>query len=147
MSQTGSEWGTSMCACEHCQHRLLAVPKVGLAALVAGWAGLVVSALNCVPLGELDGGRIVHGIWGRRAATRVGAVATLLMGIGALFDDLALYWILFVLLVQRGPVLPQNDEVSDPDDSSTVALAAGLLFVPVLALLPYIGDVTQASGF
>jgi membrane-associated protease RseP (regulator of RpoE activity) len=34
--------------------------------VVAGWAGLVINALNCIPIGDLDGGRIAFGIWGRR---------------------------------------------------------------------------------
>ena len=61
-------------------------------AVFAGWAGLVINGLNLIPIGELDGGRILHGIWGRRAATRVGVVVTLVLGLAGFIDSLALYW-------------------------------------------------------
>lgn len=55
---------------------------------LAGWAGLIVNAINCIPLGELDGGRIACGVWGRRAAGRLGAITTLLLAIGGALDEL-----------------------------------------------------------
>lgn len=113
--------------------------------MYAGWAGVVVNGLNLIPMGELDGGRITHALWGRRAASRVSVVLTLLLGLAGIVDSLALYWILLVLTLQRGPIVPQQQEVTAPVDGRAVALAAGLLFVPLLTLLPFPGDVTAAA--
>lgn len=30
------------------------------------WAGLLINAINSIPAGELDGGRISFAIWGRK---------------------------------------------------------------------------------
>lgn len=30
------------------------------------WAGLLINAINSIPAGELDGGRICFAIWGRK---------------------------------------------------------------------------------
>jgi membrane-associated protease RseP (regulator of RpoE activity) len=93
-------------------------------------------------MGQLDGGRITHSVWGRRAATRINVITTLVLGLAGIIDSLALYWILFVLFLQRGPISPQQDEVSEPDKDAAL-FGALLLFIPFLTLLPYPADVTS----
>lgn len=34
--------------------------------LIWAWAGLLINAINSIPAGELDGGRISFAIWGRK---------------------------------------------------------------------------------
>ena len=97
-------------------------------------------------MGELDGARVAHAIWGRRPAALVSAVLIILLGLAAIADSLALYWILLVLTLQRGPIQPQREELSTPEDSTQVNIGLALLFLPLLALLPFPGDVTS-SGF
>ena len=54
------------------------------------------NGLNLIPMGELDGGRIAHSLWGRRAASRISVVLTLALGLAGIVDSLALYWILLI---------------------------------------------------
>ena len=49
--------------------------------------------------GVLDGGRIAHGLWGRRASERIGVITLLLLGLGGLANTLALFWALLVHLL------------------------------------------------
>lgn len=100
------------------------------------------NGLQLIPMGQLDGGRIAHSVWGRRAATRINVVVTLVLGLAGIIDSLALYWILLVLFLQRGPISPQQDEVSQPN-SDALLFGAALLFIPILTLLPYPADVTS----
>lgn len=105
---------------------------------VAGWAGLLVNAINAIPAGELDGGRIFLALFGRRAASRMSALALFLLGIGGISNGLALFWLLLVLTLQRQPVVPCEEELTPLARNSTLERAAIVaLLLPLLILLPY----------
>ncbi|BDA45797.1 probable zinc metalloprotease EGY2, chloroplastic [Coccomyxa sp. Obi] len=115
--------------------------------LAAGWAGLLANALNCIPVGVLDGGRIAHGLWGRRNASRLNIISLFLLGVTGIFDTLSLFWVLFVIFLQRGPISPQKEELSQPESQSDRVLGLCLLGLSLLVLLPYPGTLVPDTGF
>jgi membrane-associated protease RseP (regulator of RpoE activity) len=103
--------------------------------VVVGWLGLIITAINLLPAGQLDGGRIVLAIYGRKTA-RVTTIATLIiLGIGSLVSPLALYWAILVLFLQRDLERPALNELTEPDDARA-ALGILALFLMAATLLP-----------
>lgn len=63
----------------------------------AGWIGVVVTAINLAPVGQLDGGHIAYALLGRRRAAVLGQALILLMvGAGFLYARHWLVWAFFV---------------------------------------------------
>lgn len=103
--------------------------------VIMGWLGLVITALNVMPAGRIDGGRIVQAIYGRKIAGRATAVTFVVLTIVALANALALYWAALILFLQRGEERPCLDDLSEPDDARA-ALALLMLFLMLATLLP-----------
>lgn len=100
-----------------------------------GWLGLVVNAINLLPAGQLDGGRIVQAVYGRTIARRSTFATVILLGLAALTTPLALYWAFVILFLQRDLERPSLEEITEPDDARA-ALALLALFLMVATLLP-----------
>ncbi|CAN0484228.1 unnamed protein product [Ectocarpus sp. 8 AP-2014] len=75
---------------------------------IVGVTGIIVNALNLMPIGSLDGGRIAMSAFGRKAGGVLGTVTLLLQAISSVFNNysLQLFWGLLVILFQRGQDLP-----------------------------------------
>ncbi|KAK4489261.1 hypothetical protein RD792_005058 [Penstemon davidsonii] len=104
--------------------------------VIWAWAGILINAINSIPAGELDGGRISFAIWGRKAATRFTSASIVLLGLSSLLNDVAFYWVVLIFFLQRGPIAPLSEEITDPDDKY-VALGIGVLLLGLLVCLPY----------
>lgn len=104
--------------------------------LIWAWAGLLINAINSIPAGELDGGRISFAIWGRKASARFTAASIALLGLSSLFNDVAFYWVVLIFFLQRGPIAPLSEEITDPEDKY-VALGVVVLLLGLLVCLPY----------
>ncbi|OUL36022.1 site-2 protease family protein [Nostoc sp. T09] len=103
--------------------------------VVIGWLGLVITALNLMPAGQLDGGRIVQAIYGRKTAGRATLATLILLGIVSLANPLAMYWAIVILFLQRDLERPSLNEISEPDDARA-ALGLLALFLMISTLLP-----------
>ena len=113
--------------------------------MIIGWLGLVITAINVLPAGQLDGGRIVQAIYGRRTA-RITTVLTIgVLVLASFATPLALYWALVVAFLQRDLERPSLEELSEPDDARA-AIALVLLFLTVATLLPLTPSLAGTLG-
>ncbi|MEG4502354.1 site-2 protease family protein [Microcoleus sp. F6_B4] len=103
--------------------------------VVIGWLGLVITAINLMPAGQLDGGRIVQAIYGRKIASRTTLATFVVLAIVSLINPLALYWAIVILILQRNLERPSLNELTEPDDARA-ALGLLALFLMIAALLP-----------
>jgi len=103
--------------------------------VIIGWLGLVITALNLMPAGQLDGGRIVQAIYGRKTAGRATIATLILLALVSLGNTLAMYWAIVIFFLQRDQERPSLNEVTEPDDARA-ALGLLALFLMITTLLP-----------
>lgn len=99
----------------------------------AGWLGLFVTALNLLPVGQLDGGHIARAMFGSQAGAIIGGIAmwTLLL-LGLFVWPGLLMWALIVFLIAGRGAPPLNDIT--PISRGRMWLGA-LAFVLLLAII------------
>ena len=116
--------------------------------VVIGWLGLVITALNLLPAGKLDGGRIVHAVYGRKTARRTTLATLIILGIVSLFNPanpIPLYWAVLILFLQRDLERPVQNELTEPDDSRA-AWALLALFLTLATLIPLSASLAGRIG-
>lgn len=112
---------------------------------LVGWLGLVLTAINLMPAGQLDGGRIVQSIYGRKIAGRTTVITLIVLGVVSLVNPLALYWAIVILFLQRDLERPALNELSEPDDARA-ALGLLALFLMAATLLPLTPNLAGRLG-
>jgi membrane-associated protease RseP (regulator of RpoE activity) len=125
--------------------RLLAAPLgvkdlAGIAAnpfYMAAWIGLLVTSLNLLPVGQLDGGHAVYAVLGRRVHKYAGRLAFLSM---VALAPLGWLWhgvpsgVLYVILLFIMLRLPHPQPLDDADALGTARKAVALFTLLVFAL-------------
>ncbi len=71
----------------------------------AGWIGLLVTAMNLLPAGQLDGGHVTYALFGRRYiwVSRLTVAVILTLGVTRLWDGWLVWGILLLFMGVRHP--------------------------------------------
>ncbi|UCB52545.1 MAG: site-2 protease family protein [Candidatus Zixiibacteriota bacterium] len=98
-------------------------------AAFAGWAGILVTMLNLLPIGQLDGGHIMYALLGRNQR-KVALVATFaLIPLGYFLWFGWFVWVVLVLLIKVGHPPTLDDQVSLDAKRKVIGWLAMLIFI------------------
>jgi membrane-associated protease RseP (regulator of RpoE activity) len=100
---------------------------------MAGWVGLLVTFMNLIPAGQLDGGHILFTVFGKRAGKVLPVILVVLVALGFLYTGWWL-WAFLIFLLGRSHAEPL-DQITQLDPPRK-ALAVLLLVVFLLVLTP-----------
>ncbi|HLO18665.1 MAG TPA: site-2 protease family protein, partial [Anaerolineales bacterium] len=111
---------------------------------LAGWAGLLVTALNLLPVGTLDGGHVAYGLFGEKARrifpVAIGTLIVLSFLPSLLSLSLGAFnfsWLLWVfILFWLGNVRTQPLDDITPLDGKRRALGFFMLFLFIILFTP-----------
>ena len=105
---------------------------------ISGFLGLIVTALNLMPVGQLDGGHIVHAMYGQRTAAVVSQVARLLMLLlSFVYREYFMWAVLLLFIPSAEPALNDVSELDGKRDFLGLLSLALLLMIilPAPAML------------
>lgn len=103
----------------------------------AAWLGLLLTGMNLLPVGQLDGGHVSYALLGRYAHWLAVATFMGLLAAGYFLSSMWYVWAFFVLMsgLRHTPTL---NDITRPDPArQIVGLAALLLFVATIVPMPF----------
>lgn len=102
---------------------------------LAGWFGLLVTSLNLLPAGQLDGGHVLYAALGRRTTLLSGCLAVGLAWLGYRLWSGWFLWAAIIALMTRLGHPPTVDDDVPLDGRRLVGAAASLLLL-ILTFVP-----------
>lgn len=102
----------------------------------AGWAGILVTALNLIPAGTLDGGHVIYGLFGDKSRKAFPYIIGLLIVAGFFWSG---WWLWAVLLFWLGRVHAQPlDQITTLDPTRRlIAYSMIIIFFLVFTPVPF----------
>jgi membrane-associated protease RseP (regulator of RpoE activity) len=103
----------------------------------AAWFGMLATALNLFPIGQLDGGHISYAVLGRRSTAVTMVMVPCLIGLSFVSSSWIVWTVLTIgMLLAFGPRHPRVFDEETPLDSTRMWLAAFALLMFVLCFTP-----------
>lgn len=103
---------------------------------MAGWAGLLVSAFNLLPVGQLDGGHVLYSLIGQRARVFRWPIIGVLVALGIFFWQGWLLWAGLIFLFGQSHPDPLDDVTRLDTLRKVIAVAVLLIFLLTFTVLP-----------
>jgi membrane-associated protease RseP (regulator of RpoE activity) len=100
----------------------------------AAWVGMLATALNLLPVGQLDGGHIVYACFPRRHGVVSIVVALLLLPLGVFWYGWTVWGVVLLIVGRRHPMVYDSGEL-DPGRRK-LALLALAIFLLCFTLAP-----------
>jgi membrane-associated protease RseP (regulator of RpoE activity) len=100
----------------------------------AGWAGILVTMLNLLPIGQLDGGHIMYALLGKKQRSVAIAATFALIPLGLFLWNGWFVWVVLVLLIKIGHPPTLDDQV--PIDTKRKIIGWLAMFIFVLSFTP-----------
>jgi membrane-associated protease RseP (regulator of RpoE activity) len=102
---------------------------------IAGYLGLIITAFNLIPIGQLDGGHIVHAMLGQKTSLIIGQVARfLILILGLIHSEFLIFaLLLFFFPLQDEPALNDVSELNNIRDIIGLS-TLGLLLLIILPM-------------
>ncbi len=101
----------------------------------AGWAGLLVTALNLIPAGQLDGGHIMYVLFGKRAKKLLPVILVTLSLLGFAWPGWWI-WVFLIFFLGRQHAEPL-DQITQLDNKRRVlSILALIIFVLIFTPVP-----------
>jgi membrane-associated protease RseP (regulator of RpoE activity) len=100
----------------------------------AGWAGLLVTSFNMIPIGQLDGGHVIYSLIGKRASRLLPFVLVALILLGMVWAG---WWLWAFLILLLGRIFAEPlDQITQLDPNRKLLAIFGLIifflvFIPV----------------
>lgn len=101
----------------------------------AGWAGLLVTSLNLIPVGQLDGGHILYSLIGKRMRI-LWPFVVLALGILGFFYSGWWMWTFLILFLGQATAEPQDQITPLDPGRKALAIFTIILFFLVFTPLP-----------
>ncbi len=105
---------------------------------LAGWAGLLITGLNLIPVGQLDGGHLLYGILGKRTQKIVPFIVGALLLLGLVWTGWWL-WALLILVFNRRHGEPLDEITPIDDNRKLVAIFGLIIFILIFIPVPMTG--------
>ncbi len=101
----------------------------------AGWIGLLVTALNLIPAGQLDGGHVLYVLLGKRASTLLPVILIALALLGLVWPGWWL-WAFLIFLLGRSHAEPLDQITALDPQRQAVAVLGLIIFILVFTPVP-----------
>jgi membrane-associated protease RseP (regulator of RpoE activity) len=101
----------------------------------AGWSGLLVTALNLIPAGQLDGGHVIFVLFGRKASKLWPFIVLALMAMGFIWTGWFI-WAGLIFFLGRTYAQPLDDVTPLDDRRKALAILGLVVFVLVFIPVP-----------